>query len=80
MQAAATRHSAVSPPADTLMSTTHPYLHPKARVGMTSTTKLHYDQTEQRFSLDDMQPQAVSNSTKTHTHCRSTHAAIAMWR
>lgn len=50
------------------LSATHPYLHPKSRVGMTSTTKLHYDMTEQRFTQDDMQPQAVTKHTTQTQH------------
>ena len=60
----------MTPPADSAsaastLSATHPFLHPKPRIGMTSTTKLHYEPTDQRFTLDDMQPQAVSNTLST---------------
>ena len=69
MEAAASESAStgVFASASSTLSATHPYLHPKPRVGMTGTTKLHYDPTEHRFSVNDMQPQAVSGTLYTHS-------------
>ena len=84
MQAAAFSTAAASAASaastlSTTQSTTHPYLHPKPRIGMTSTTKLHYDMTEQRFTPDDMQPHAVIYThvdTVTYRQTENAHSSV----